>query len=637
MTNTARIEGFTASEAIKAPVKVATTGNITLNGEQTIDSQACVEGDRVLVRAQTDDTENGIYVVKANADWVRAKDFEGSRDVVQGTIVLVRLGTFATIFLKVTTADPVLIGTSSITFDSVNGAFTGTYTGSLVNSISRPINERLDDRVSLRNWGVAPGAGEDITTALDTALAAMLSSGRRGTLFIPPGDYTVTNNTVVAGLGIGIMGESGETATVLTYTATSGAAIQLKNRRQFIANIEIDASAARQAGSGIGLLFEGDDTADGKTDFFEAYKVYVRNQPGSGVAVVGSSHKGRLEEVYVRDCGQQGFQLDNGTLTSRTNKSIPGLIDIIRCTGLDNTGHGLLVGNDNDGTSNRAIRVRVTMSDFFRNAEAAGARKSADQCWVFGDNVVFRECAFSGLNQAQDTNTTRAILFHGRSNAAYHCRYLDMNTSAIRFETVSTYPTNGRVKELHVVQTIGSDLDPAVSIDTDIDNVKVSSFSRLGIARLTSDAAIPGMVVEPHIAAVNTADPNSTTTLAAASALKATLFANERAPFRLDLLVDGAAAADIKIDFTIPASAVITWGPVGNMKIDPSTGSLVVQDPVTSSTIAFGLNGTTRVISLVGEVRTAGVAGDLQLRFAQNSSDATPTRILAGSRMELMR
>lgn len=78
--------GNAPEEGIKAPVAVATTGAITLSGEQTIGSVAVVEGDRVLVRAQADATEHGIYDVRVSA-WVRAKDWNNADDVISGVLV----------------------------------------------------------------------------------------------------------------------------------------------------------------------------------------------------------------------------------------------------------------------------------------------------------------------------------------------------------------------------------------------------------------------------------------------------------------------------------------------------------------------------------------------------------------------
>lgn len=92
-TPTSRLEGLTTSVAEKAPVRVATTGSITAEGEQTIDGVACVEGDRVLRKNETDPVDNGIWNVMANAAWERAKDFNGTLDCVGGTWVRVVSGT----------------------------------------------------------------------------------------------------------------------------------------------------------------------------------------------------------------------------------------------------------------------------------------------------------------------------------------------------------------------------------------------------------------------------------------------------------------------------------------------------------------------------------------------------------------
>ena len=45
----------------KEPVRVHTTGNITLSGLQIIDAISVMEGDRVLVKDQVNPAENGIW------------------------------------------------------------------------------------------------------------------------------------------------------------------------------------------------------------------------------------------------------------------------------------------------------------------------------------------------------------------------------------------------------------------------------------------------------------------------------------------------------------------------------------------------------------------------------------------------
>src|SRR6185503_15893874 len=90
-STTDRRLGLTGGTAIKGPCKAATTANITLSGEQTIDGVSCVTDDRVLVKNQTSAVDNGIYVVSTGV-WRRAKDFSSNRDVKQGTAVFVTGG-----------------------------------------------------------------------------------------------------------------------------------------------------------------------------------------------------------------------------------------------------------------------------------------------------------------------------------------------------------------------------------------------------------------------------------------------------------------------------------------------------------------------------------------------------------------
>lgn len=109
-----RLNGINEGVSIKAPVDAATTANITLSGEQTVDgvaltaSVAPTQPMRVLVKNQTDTTKNGIYDVSTSA-WTRSLDFNGTRDIVQGTLVFVKAGTKnINKLFKVATASPAI-------------------------------------------------------------------------------------------------------------------------------------------------------------------------------------------------------------------------------------------------------------------------------------------------------------------------------------------------------------------------------------------------------------------------------------------------------------------------------------------------------------------------------------------------
>ena len=116
-TVTDRIASLTGTLGVKAPCLLATTANITLSGEQTIDGVLTSE-DRVLVKNQTTASQNGIYDTSTGT-WTRAADFDGDRDIVQGTLINVAQGTQAGLW-RLDTAAPV-IGTSSLTFSVFPG------------------------------------------------------------------------------------------------------------------------------------------------------------------------------------------------------------------------------------------------------------------------------------------------------------------------------------------------------------------------------------------------------------------------------------------------------------------------------------------------------------------------------------
>ena len=67
-----RLEGIETSVAVKAPVRVATTANIVLSGEQTVDGVALVGGDRVLVKDQASAIDNGTLLASQSRICVSA-------------------------------------------------------------------------------------------------------------------------------------------------------------------------------------------------------------------------------------------------------------------------------------------------------------------------------------------------------------------------------------------------------------------------------------------------------------------------------------------------------------------------------------------------------------------------------------
>jgi hypothetical protein len=120
--NKSYVDSVAQGLKVLTSVKVATTENITLSGEQTIDGVSVVAGDRVLVKDQTDATQNGIYVVSATA-WSRAGDLDAGADA-GGSFVFVEEGTTNGSTGWVCTNEPEAdtVGTDALTFSQFSYA-----------------------------------------------------------------------------------------------------------------------------------------------------------------------------------------------------------------------------------------------------------------------------------------------------------------------------------------------------------------------------------------------------------------------------------------------------------------------------------------------------------------------------------
>lgn len=117
----------------KQSVRVATTGsvgNLLVAGgaPSTVDDKNLAVDNRILVKNQLDATQNGIYRVVtvgtgSNGTWIRTLDANADDKVTSGMSTTVSEGTEnASKTFKLTTLDPIVLGTSELVF--VTGATT---------------------------------------------------------------------------------------------------------------------------------------------------------------------------------------------------------------------------------------------------------------------------------------------------------------------------------------------------------------------------------------------------------------------------------------------------------------------------------------------------------------------------------
>ncbi|MFS2199377.1 phage tail protein [Pseudomonas sp. Pseusp3] len=126
----------------KQSALVAATVPITLSNVQTIDDVAVAAGDRVLVTAQAEAQNNGVYVVSAEG-WTRAADADNSLEVTPGLFIHVEQGTTNGDSLwQLVTDAPITLGTTGLQFEMIaggSGGGVGTFRSVTVDALGRVI------------------------------------------------------------------------------------------------------------------------------------------------------------------------------------------------------------------------------------------------------------------------------------------------------------------------------------------------------------------------------------------------------------------------------------------------------------------------------------------------------------------
>ena len=125
IVNKSYVDAYLQGLSFKAPAQVATTANITLSGLQTIDGYTTLVGDRVLVKNQTTQQNNGIYLASASA-WTRSSDAATYAELV-AAFLFIENGTSQTGSAWVSTIPQNgTLGVTPITFTQFSN--TATYT-----------------------------------------------------------------------------------------------------------------------------------------------------------------------------------------------------------------------------------------------------------------------------------------------------------------------------------------------------------------------------------------------------------------------------------------------------------------------------------------------------------------------------
>ena len=201
---------------IKASVRLATTGNRVLIGLTAVDSVTPIAGDRILVKAQTTGSENGIYVAAAGA-WSRAVDAVQDK-ITGGSFTFVEEGTeYADTGWVVSTNNPITVDTTAIVWTQFSSAGTVSVNVAL-SKTGNEINVKFDTTT------LAVSGTNELKVADSAAFVTPnIGAATGSSLDLNTGNITAGNAIIGAGSGGSITGANLVSATYLGGTLTTAA------------------------------------------------------------------------------------------------------------------------------------------------------------------------------------------------------------------------------------------------------------------------------------------------------------------------------------------------------------------------------------------------------------------------------
>jgi hypothetical protein len=236
LTTKLYVDSLALGIAWKQPVNAATTANITLSGAQTIDAVSVVAGDRVLVKDQTAQADNGIYVAAAGV-WSRSPDAD-TYDEMISALVFVESGGQAGAAFYCPIQPGGTLGVTAITWNnfSVGGVY---FAGTGLNLSGGDTFNISNTTVSAGSYGSGSAVGTftvnaqgQLTAAADTNIAiaaTQITSGTidsarlSGTYSGITGVGTLTNLTVSNPITGSITGNAGTATTATSATSATTA------------------------------------------------------------------------------------------------------------------------------------------------------------------------------------------------------------------------------------------------------------------------------------------------------------------------------------------------------------------------------------------------------------------------------
>ena len=180
----------------KQSVRVVTVANITLTGgaPATVDGVNLSQSDRILVTGQTTGSQNGLYQVAtvgtgSDGTWTRTNDGNDTGEIESGMIVMVTEGTvYKDTQWKLTTENPITIGTTTLVFDQ-------NYSANSISAGSSNVSVLANANVTISSAGTA-----NVLTISSTGTVTTGTASVTGNI---TGNYFIGNGSQLTGISGG--------------------------------------------------------------------------------------------------------------------------------------------------------------------------------------------------------------------------------------------------------------------------------------------------------------------------------------------------------------------------------------------------------------------------------------------------
>ena len=471
---------------VLASVRLASTsgnGNITLSGTQTVDDKSTVNGNRVLIKNQTDKKENGIYVCSSSGTWSRSSDMT-TGDNASSDFTFVEEGTTNEHQGFVCTSDngSAVVGTNDLEFTQFSGAGSITAGTNLIktgNEISfdpnkEAFNTNKATSLAINEGSVNIASSGEMTTIkgslnVDEAVTLDSTLGISGTTSIDPNSasgeaLTISNTqTQTSGELVKIEGTPGQIAfkvdqgfsifddgvglhggVIVDPDTNSYSGLEIKNSTQYTSDYLAKITANSVNGKGLIIGNDSTQTTDelvriegtgGQTAMDIKGKTHINadNASGSALTIMNDQTQTSGELVRIEGTGnQRALDIKGNTYINADNAS----------------GYALTIGNDQTQTSGELFKIHGDGGQVAMNIEGKthlnAINSSGDALLITNDQTQ----TSGELVNIQGTGGQIAMNIKGTT-------HLDAHNASGSALTISNYETQTSGELVRIDGTVG--------------------------------------------------------------------------------------------------------------------------------------------------------------------------------------